>query len=229
VIDGRDIRGTVTVSANDVTIRNSRIHSSANGNYIGVSVVGGATGTKVFNNEIYTDNNGGGLNGIDANQVQACGNYVHGFENGMTVGGGSIVQSNFIERLTTPSVGPHPDGIEVYEGSNIQVLGNNILMTDASGNWLKATGAINVTSEYSNTSNVTISGNWMGGGSFTLYVRQSSAANGFNYSGIKITDNRWYGSPSRGYALYGPMSSDGGISEFSGNVWDATGGLVPIG
>jgi hypothetical protein len=229
VVEGRDIRGSVTIAANNVTIRDSRIHSSADGDYIAVRVADGVTGTRVLNSELYTDDNGGGMNGVDAVQVQACGNHIHGFENGLTVGGGSIVQSNFIEKLHTPNSGPHPDGIEVYQGSDIQVLGNNILMTDADGSWLEATGAINVTSEYSNVSNVTISGNWMGGGSFTLYVRESSASNGFGYSGVAITNNRWSGPPSRGYAHYGAMSSDGGISQFSGNVWDATGEPVQIG
>jgi len=66
-----------------------------------------------------------------------CGNYVYGWENGMTLTGGNMmVQANFIEKLQSNQSGPHYDGIELYGGNGNQFWGNNILMTDASGNWL---------------------------------------------------------------------------------------------
>ena len=117
-----------------MTIRNSKVHSASVVDYLAIAVRAGVTGTTVLNNELYTPN-GGGLDGIDTGgALTACGNYVHGFENGMTVGGGSIVQSNFIEKLTDPATTPaHPDCIEVYEGSNVQVLGNNLLVSGMDG------------------------------------------------------------------------------------------------
>ena len=207
-----------------MTIRNSKVHSASVVDYLAIAVRAGVTGTTVLNSELYTPN-GGGLDGIDTGgALTACGNYVHGFENGMTVGGGSIVQSNFIEKLNDPATTPaHPDCIEVYEGSNVQVLGNNLLVSGMDGRWLGATGAVNITTEYSNISNVTVSGNWVGGGSFTLYVRKSGNRNGFSYSGIRLTGNRFYGSAPIGFAEYGPLSTDGGDVEFIGNVWDVDG------
>lgn len=230
VLDGLDVNGTIIINANNVTVRNSRVHSTSVVDYIAIIVRPGFTGLTVLNNELYTPN-GGGLAGVDTgDDVKACGNYVHGFENGLTVGGGSIVQANFVEKLNDPDTTPaHPDCVEVYLGSNVQVIGNNLTVSGVDGRWLGATGAVNVTTEWSNISNVTVQGNWVGGGSFTLYVRTSGNPNGFTYSDINLIGNRFYGSAPIGFAQYGPLSTNGGDVEFTGNVWDADGTPVQAG
>ena len=216
-IDSKNITGGVSVSANNVTIKNSKIDVQG---YYGITITDGVTGTKIINNEVYTDN--GGYIGITGGDATICGNYVHGFENGMTIGGNIIVQANFIEKLQSNQSGPHYDGIEIYGGGNNKLWGNNILVTDSTGNWLGDTGAINISTDFANINNTEINGNWIGGGSYTLYARLSSG-NSYTYNNVNITNNRWYGSAPKGYAAYGPMSDDGNITTFTGNVWDSSG------
>ena len=159
-IDAMNLSGGIIVAANNTTIKNSKIMS---GGYYAIKINDGATGTTIINNEIYT--NGGGYIGISGANAIACGNYIHGWENGMTVGGGMIIQANYIEKLLSDQVGAHYDGIEVYDGGNSKIWGNNIRMTDKNGAWLNETGAINLTAWHVPIDNVEMNGNWLGGGS----------------------------------------------------------------
>ena len=91
-----------------------------------------------------------------------------------------------------------------------------------SGGWLGDTGAVNLTTEWSNITNIELRGNWLGGGSYTLYIRKSGSSS-YGYSAISVVNNRWYGAAPKGYAAYGPISDDGGSIIYSGNVWDGNG------
>ncbi len=215
VIDGKIITGSLVISANNVTIKNSKIHATG---YYGITS-DGPTNTKVLYSELYALSSDTQYVGLNASNTFFCGNHVYGFENALTIGGGNTIQANFIEKLDSSASGPHYDGIEVYSGSNTAIWGNNILMTDKSGNWLADTGAINVTPTWSNVSNIVIHGNWIGGGSNTLNLDEQG---GYKLTNLTVTNNRWYGSAPKGYAAFGPIRAQNLISTFTGNVWDAT-------
>jgi hypothetical protein len=222
VIDGKDVTGSITVNANNVTIKNSKIHTS--GGYWAIKSDIDPTGTKIINNEIYSPN--GFYTGITLNNVFICGNYIHGFENMITGGSNMTIQANYMDKLDGVDANPHYDGIEIYWGNNTKVWGNNIMMRDVNGNWLGDTGAINLTTENSNIDNVDIRGNWIGGGSYTLYVVRSSVNTQYRYTNVSVVNNRWYGSPPTGYAMWGPASTDDPITTWSGNVWDANNQVI---
>ncbi len=187
VVDAKDVTGDIYINANNVTIKNSKVHSSGGSSAMGIRIADGKTGTQILNSEIYTTN--GGYEGILGGDLVACGNYIHGWENGMTIGGNSTVQANYFDKLAGGQAGPHYDGIEVYFGSNIKVWGNNIRMTDPSGNWLDDTGAINLTAWAGDIDNVEMKGNWVGGGGYTIYVDEQG---GYNATDVSITNNKWY-------------------------------------
>ena len=219
VIDSKDVNGDVYVNANNVTIKNSKIHSSGGSATMGIRIADGKTGTKILDSEIYTNN--GGYEGILGGDLIACGNYIHGWENGMTIGGNSIVQANYFDKLAGGQASPHFDGIEVYFGGNITLWGNNIRMTDTSNNWLGDTGAINVTAWSGNIATVDIKGNWLGGGSYTVYVDEQ---NGSQATNVTITDNKWY----RGSAQYGThlIRDNSSVVTWSGNVYEDNGQVI---
>lgn len=214
VIDARDVTGQINVTANNVTIQNSRITT---GGYYAITANNGATGLTIKNCEIvasstnYTGVTGGGFT------LDGC--YFRALENAITLtDGNAIVQNCFIEKLVGQGA-PHYDGIEVYAGSNYQISNNNILLTDASGNWLGDTGAINVTATWGNITNTVIDGNWLGGGSYTLNLEEQG---GYTLSSLTVTNNRWYGSAPKGHAAYGPIRAANLITTYSNNVWDDT-------
>lgn len=220
VVDAMDITGGIVVAADDVTIQNSRITVT---DWYGITYEDGVTGTKILHNEIRTDD--GGYVAIAAQDAVVCGNHIHGFENAVTMGGGTVVQANFMEAFQglPDEDDPHFDGIELYYGSDSNVWGNNIVLTDPDGNWLEDTGAINITAHWSDIENVEIRGNWLGGGSYTLYA---TAVDSNALDDIRIVDNRFYGTPPGGHAAWGPITTDDGdkgISLLQGNVWDDTG------
>lgn len=219
VIDGKIITAQLNVKANNVTIKNSKLGP---GGYWTVLVGDGITGTKILNSELYAPN--GAYTAIGISDGIVCGNHIHGYENSITIGANMIIQANYIHGMKGDgSTTPHYDGIEVYSGSNSKIWGNNIMMNSPTGSWLGDTGAVNITTEWSNISNVEVKGNWMGGGSYTLYVRKSSGSNAYTYSNIGVINNRWYGSAPKGFAAWGPISDDGGSITFTNNVWDASG------
>jgi hypothetical protein len=213
VIDAKDITGSIAVNANNVTIKNSKIKVSG---YYGVTIGNGVTGTKIINNEIYTTS--GGYVGLFVRNAFVCGNYIHGFENPMTVDGGMMIQANYIDKLQGNQAEPHYDGIEIYGGgAATKVWGNNIYMTDTSGDWLGDTGAINLTAWAGNISDVEIHGNWLGGGTYTLYVDEQG---GYNATNVRITNNRWY----RNSYVYGThlIRDNSSVTTWTSNVFDDT-------
>lgn len=219
VIDGKIITSQLNVNANNVTIKNSKLGP---GGYWAVLVGDNVTGTKILHSEVYAPN--GGYTGIGMGDGIVCATHIHGYENGLTIGGNMTVQANYIHGLKGDgSTDPHYDAIEVYSGSNSNIWGNTLYVNDPNGGWLGETGALNLTTEWSSITNVVIKGNWLGGGSYTLYIRKSSGGGGYTYSNIQVLNNRWMGSAPKGYAAYGPMSDDGGSITESGNVWDTTG------
>ncbi|KAE8764880.1 right-handed parallel beta-helix repeat-containing protein [Georgenia thermotolerans] len=223
VVEGKEITGNIVINADDVTIRNNRINVTE---WYGITYDEEVTGTKIIGNEILTED--GGYVAIAATDAVICGNYIHGFENAITLGRRSIVQANFIEKFQgMPGEDPHFDGIEIYHGSHTHVWGNNIMLTDPSGAWLEDTGAVNITTHWSDIKDVDIRGNWIGGGSYTLYVEGTSD---HDYDDIRIIDNRWYGDAPAGHAAWGAISVNGteGISAFEGNAWDDTENPVPL-
>ena len=213
VITAKNVTGSITVSANNVTIQNSRITMSG---YWAIRIMDGVTGTRIIHNDITSAN--GAYTGITGGDAFICGNYITKFENAITVGGNTIIQSNFIEKLASDSPTAHFDGIEVYSGSNTKIWGNNVLLTNPSGGWLNDTGAINVTATWSAINALEITGNWLGGGSYTLYVDEQ----GYNVTTASIINNTWYGSPPTGYAAWGPalVRDNGSVTTWSGNKWE---------
>lgn len=218
VINAKNVSGGIEVQANNVTIENSKITTTG---YYGIHIADGVTGTKILHNEIYTT--GGGYTGIAGSDTTICGNYVHGWENGMTVGGNIMVQANFIEKLQSNQSGPHYDGIELYGGNNNQFWGNNILMTDVNGNWLGETGAFNL-APYGGGSvaSTVFTGNWVGGGSYTLNLDDSQGA----VTNLSVTNNVFYGSAPKGHASYGPVREGNLATTWNGNTWSDTGQTV---
>jgi hypothetical protein len=231
IINAKDINGGINVAANNVTIQNSKIHptsfnySDGASGAVGIAIADGVTGTKIIRNEIYSSKEEGyiGINGGDAT---VCGNNIHGFQNGMTIGNAMIVQANYIHNLNAAGAGaaaPHYDGIEIYFGSNHKIYGNHITMTGKTGNWLGETNAINLTAYQGNISGTVINGNWVGGGSYSIGVRQQNTS---RYSNVTVTNNRIFGTPPKGFASGGPCDIQPTPITTGGNVWDASGQAV---
>jgi hypothetical protein len=231
-IDSKDIPDGLTIAANNVTIKNSKIHPPSGvftnsrgereNDTMGIRINDSATGLKILNSEIYTSQEDGYI-GILGGNATVCGSHIHGYQNGMTIGENMMIQANYIHGLFATGTGgqvPHQDGIEVYSGSNTTIVGNTIMVNLPNGTWLDETNAINITAYQGNISNIVENHNWVGGGSYTLGVRQQNTS---KYSNVTLTNNRFLGSPPSGFASGGPCDIQPTPVTKSGNVWDASG------
>jgi len=216
VIDSKIINGDLKITADNVTVQNSRI--TGDGYYTVNSTAG--TGVKLLHNEISSTSDGQKYIGVLGKYELICGNYVHGYENAMSMyQGGATIQANYIDRFDAGVPSPHYDGIEVYGGSDYKIWGNTIKLTNVSDGWLGDTGAINVSDDSGIINNIQINGNWLGGGSYTLYVDDKFA---YSISNAQITNNVFLGAAPTGHAAFGPMliRTPSTVTANTNNTWE---------
>jgi hypothetical protein len=205
VIDSKDISGTITIKANNVTIKRSRVRSDS---YYPIVV---KSGTNIIE-DTEVDGLGGSSKAIYINgnvTVQRCN--IHNSEDGLSLNGngGITIRDNWVHNPQHSSEG-HSDGFEIYSGAHMTIAHNNF----------DYAGAITSASNFPNWAgpidDVVYDSNWLSGGSFNLYVDGSFA--GGPISNVQITNNRFV----RNSAAFGTHLVRGNISNitWAGNVYD---------
>jgi hypothetical protein len=205
VIDGLDVNGSISVEAPGVVIKNSRIHGD--GPY-GVYVRSGSV--TITDTEIFGFENGIAGDGWTATRVN-----LHSLTgDGAKLGSDVTLQDSWIHDLT-PAAGAHADGGQMQEGVNNLVVRHNVIDL---ANVDTANSALFLAPDFGPNSDgpVTIDGNWLDGGNFTLYCVDGNNGQ-YVVRNITITSNRF----GRG-AQYGPADVNVPITQ-SGNVWADTG------
>jgi hypothetical protein len=211
VVDGKDIRGCVSVRAAGVLIRNSKITCPRS--YVVSSFADSYTGTGLLieDSEVSCGNGPGtalGDTNITARRVN-----VHGCENGADVDINFTLEDSYVHDLWAEN-DAHADGVQLPIGNDVTIRHNRI----EAG--LQGTSAI--ISPSTGTRNVIIDNNLMSGGAATLYCRAKGA--GTNY---QVTNNRF---SRKFYPLSGaymPWTECEDEAVVTGNVWDDTGQPLP--
>jgi hypothetical protein len=210
VVENLDIRGSVTIDADDVTLRNFRINSSSS---YGIQIVAGHSGIVIEDGEIFNMESAGIYGaGFTARRL-----YIHdsggdGIKAG-GAGGPTLVEQCFIEKLgTKPDA--HADGNQTRGGSNITFRYNNIWMpAPGTPNYPGSPYKANATAMHCcSISNLVYEYNWLNGGGYTVYCQTS----GQNVRGISVRNNLF----GRDFT-FGVKS--GTCDEWSGNRWEDTG------
>jgi hypothetical protein len=207
VVEGRNISGSITVQASNVTIRNDCVTS---GGIYPVHFVSGSNLT-VENTTIT------GRGGNCARAVEPAGNgavmdqlNVSGCEDGIQMYNNDVLENSYIHDLAFTS-SSHNDGVQQNAGHNDVVKHNTIF------NPHNQTSCVNFTTDFAGISDITITGNLLNGGNYTVYSR--SGGHG-NPTGVSVTGNH-FGSAD----VFGLVSADGSVA-WSGNVADSTGQAV---
>jgi hypothetical protein len=207
VVEGKNISGSVTVQASDVTIRNDCVTSS---DIYPVHFVSGSNLT-VEDTTIT-----GAGHGCDR-AVEPAGNgavmdrlNVSGCEDGIQMYDHDVLENSYIHDLAFTS-SSHDDGVQQNGGSNDVVRHNTIF------NPHNQTSCVNFTTDFGGINNLTITGNLLNGGNYTVYSR--SGGNG-DPAGVTVTGNQFGGAD-----VFGLLSDDGSVT-WSGNVSDSTGQTV---
>ncbi len=211
VVEGKDFSGTVTIAANNVTLRRSRVRANT---FALVRINSGITGARIEDVEVDGLGTSGteGSMGIYGSAAVARAN-IHGVENGYQPDdiGGSIVDS-YIHDLGSPG-SPHYDGIQIDGGqSNVLISHNVISVPDQ-------TSAVMIDNYFGSIDNITVDNNKLSGGTYTVY--SDGQFTGGLIRGVRITNNR-FGPSQYGYALI----RNNTLAASIGNVRDSDGSPI---
>jgi len=208
VIDALDISGGVVIEAPNVVIKRSRITGS--GDY-GVQVLSGDV--TIEDSEI-----SGFSNAIAFDNWKAYRVNIHGVtDDGVKLGSNVLLQDSYLHDFT-PSAGAHADGGQMQSGEVNLVVRHNYINPGLGTN-----SALFIAPDLgpSSPGPVTIDGNILGGGNFTIYCVDGNNGQYF-VRNISITNNRFLNN-----AQYGPDDVNVPVT-WAGNVWDATGASLGL-
>ena len=206
VVEGKNINGSVTVQASNVTIRNDCVTSS------GIYPVHFVSGSNLTVEDTTITGTGGCLRAVEPAGSGAVMDRlnVSGCEDGIQMYDHDVLENSYIHDLAFTS-SSHNDGVQQNGGRDDVVKHNTIF------NPHNQTSCVNFTTDFGGISGITITGNLLNGGNFTVYSR--SGGNG-DPSGVSVTGNHF------GRAdVFGLLSVDGSVT-WSGNVADSTGQAV---
>lgn len=207
VIDGRDIRGCVHVTAPGVVIRRSRVRCT----FAYAIESNGYTGTPLLIEDSEIDCSDGTGKGTRATAV-GDNNFIarrlniHGCENGFDVDVDVTIQDNWIHDLTDDPEA-HTDGIQFAIGRNVLVEHNAIYVIGTSA----------IISHPTAMDGVVIRDNLLAGGAFTLYCPREHS------NDVHIVGNRFSRTLYPRGGAYGVWTDCHRIAELRDNVWDDTG------
>ena len=208
VISGKNVTGQIAVRASNVTIENTCVRSST---FYPIDFTSGSnltirhvtvTGSGDCQRAVEPEGNGVIM---DAMNVSGC-------IDGVQMSSNDVLENSYIHDLLFPP-GSHNDGVQQNGGSHDVVRHNTIL------NPHNQTSCVNFTTDFGPVSDITITGNLLNGGNYTVYSR-AGWGNGSDPTGVSVTDNH-FGSAD----VFGLLTADGSVA-WSGNVSDATGQTV---
>lgn len=210
VVSGLDVSGSITITASNVVLKNSRIRNVRS--YAAIIVRGGVRGVLISHVEVDGGKQTPSVVGITGSGFTAEAVNIHGTADGIDAGSNVVVKNSWIHDLWV-APGDHTDGIQTTGGSNLLIDHNTIIATAD-----RANSAVILGADLGDLSNTTLRNCLLDGGTYTVYA---GADPGYDSGVISIIGNR-FGS----HAQYGPTSfrpSPRRSIIFSGNVWDATG------
>jgi hypothetical protein len=209
IVEGLEIAGTITVLADNVTIRKVRITTD---DFYPIRYFdNGNTGLLVEDSEIV------GTSG-DVTSAIAFENYtarrlnINGMSDALKADANDLVEDCWIHDLSNGD-GEHNDGIQSTGGKGVTIRHNTI---SGASNACVQTG-----DESGNaTLDLTIECNWLSGGGYTLNIRGSGATLPRN---TRVVNNRF----GRDHG-FGPWTFDDPAPTVTGNVYDDNDEPIPF-
>lgn len=207
VVELLDIKGTVTVLANNVTIRKVRITT---GDYYPIRYFdNNNTGLVVEDSEI-ASTSGNATSAIAFANYTARRLNIHGSSDGLKADSNVLVEDCWIHNLSN-GPGEHNDAVQSTGGKGVTI--RHSVLEGASN------AAVQTGDENAQTEDLTITCSWLSGGGYTLNIRGTGATRPKN---TKVINNRF------GHdAQYGPWVIDDPAPTVTGNVYDDTNQPIP--
>ena len=216
VVDGLDVDGCVTVLADDVTIRNTRIRCDDAGKKLVVTVGDRAENLVIENSEI--DGRGKLQVGVGWTRYTLREVDVHGVADGARFGHGVTIEDSWVHDMAR--IGTlHSDALQTTSASDVVIRGNVLDPTRTEDDDLNNAGLM-LGSETGSKQvrDVLVEHNLLDGGNYALNVRGDIDA-----EDVVIRDNV-FGEGSRYGAVLAPRSvplGDGNVMAASGEPVEA--------
>ncbi len=210
VLDGYDIRGSLLIEANNVTIKRSRIlatstdyalHQPANYSGVTLSYVEIAAQSGQHPDRAVAV----GAN-LTADHV-----LIHRTQRGVSASNGMVLVNSYVDDFDNPSIN-HASAVGSSGNVHNVIISNNVL---GCGTHL-CSSAMSAYPEQGPNTNWTIAGNRFNGGSYCLYLGYTPEAGESPNTGIRVTGNTFGTKYSADCGVYGPLAS---WSWSAGNVW----------
>jgi hypothetical protein len=206
VVDSLDVTGSISVQADDVAIKRTRVRTGAP---YGIRIFPGYTRTRIHDVEV--DGLGRASKLVFGGLATLQRVNLHNGEDGYEPGSGSEIVDSFIHDLHAAGEA-HYDGVVLDSGADITIRRNTIHSNS------DQTSAVMIDNYGGPVSNVVVDGNLLTGGGYTVYV--DAHFNAHPITGVVLTNNRL----GKGY--WGYFNIRNATPTLANNV-DATTG-VPI-
>lgn len=215
VFENKIVHGTISVKADNVTIRNVKVVGSVTGfAAIEVRWWEGISGAVIEHVELAgpgnTDVAAIGNGGYTARNVN-----IHGYGDGFRAEKDVVIQDSIIWDLTGPSWA-HFDAIQTTGAENIKIIHNRI------ENQNDQTACIQLGNEFGPIKNVVIDRNLMAGGGYSFYGGWGGDMAKNPVSNISVTNNVWSKKYFPNGGSYGPVAyfnPNGPGMVWSNNTW----------
>jgi hypothetical protein len=215
VFENKIVHGTISVKADNVTIRNVKVVGPVTGfAAIEVRWWEGISGAVIEHVELAgpgdTDVAAIGNGGYTARNVN-----IHGYGDGFRAEKDVVIQDSIIWDLTGPSWA-HFDAIQTTGAENIKIVHNRI------ENQNDQTACIQLGNEFGPIKNVVIDRNLMAGGGYSFYGGWGGDMAKNPVSNISVTNNVWSKKFFPNGGSYGPVAyfnPDGPGMVWSNNTW----------
>jgi hypothetical protein len=224
-VSGLNIPYNLDISASEVTVKDDRIVTSGATSF-GISIRH-TSGVTVENCTISGVNGGSGrlLAGLkdmynDSTGLRVLNNNIYDVSAGVQIESG-LIQGNYIHEMGYVS-GDHLDGTNSDGGvTGLLTIQHNTIFDQHD-----QTTAVGLFEDFGVQSNRVVTDNLLAGGGYTIYAGQNNG--GPTTSHITITDNRISNLYFPHGGQYGPVTDfNSATTTWAGNIWDATGRIIP--
>ncbi|MFJ3978127.1 hypothetical protein [Streptomyces sp. NPDC090021] len=219
VIKGWDIRGSLDIYANDVTVIDSRITST---NWWGINLRPGYSGLRVLHTTITAvpgkgPDNGGvnyAVSNMGGSSIEVGWCDISVFGNALSMGQGDL-HDNYVHDLVAfrnqGGEWQHTDAVISGGGNKGRLTVRHNTLLNPTPVDKGATAAVGLFADTGVVSSVVVEDNWLAGGAYALY------AGGPGATGIQVTGNVFSTQYHPAGGAYGPVTAwnAGG----AGNVW----------
>lgn len=215
MVSNKQITGTITIHANNVTIKDSEVIADSPGSFA-IDILSGVTGTLIEDSTIHgADNAANSIEyGILSNNSSTMAIRDNLYYCTECYAGPGTLQDSYAITNATESGAHYEDTYYGGTGSSLTIDHDTLF------NPHNQTAAVYAYSDFGTVTNMSVTNSLLAGGDYTIYAGGSTATN------VTITGNRF----SR---IYYPNCSTYGVADYfptamnwSGNVWDDTGASV---